>query len=87
MTSGRQMGDTQGAVPDYNNSPFALTSPLALQTMSCIDLALRMHLASNSVMDITRKNCEILYQALPLVCLPSVYLMLLQLKFTRGYLN
>ena len=36
VTSCRQRVDTQGAVPDHNNSHFTSTSPLALQPTNCL---------------------------------------------------
>ena len=61
-----------------------LTSTLVLWTMNCIDAALRMLLASNSVTGIIRKGFEILCQAPPPVCLPSVYLMSLHVTSSSG---
>ena len=76
MTLGRRRVDTQGVVPDCNNSHFMLKHiPGAMNDEWYIDAALLTLWPPALKTDSTRKGCEILRWAPTPVCLPSVYLM------------
>ena len=75
MTSGRQVVDTQKAVPNRYNTCFASICPRRCEQRTVLIVCLVNALTSSLWTDSTRHNVEILHWAPPSMCLPCVYLM------------
>ena len=75
MTSGRQMVDTRGAVPNRYNTCFMLIRPWRCEQLTVPIVCLTNALISSHWMDSTTQDVENLRWAPPSVCLQCVYLM------------
>ena len=75
LTSGRQMVDTQGAVPNRYNTSLASICPQRCEKQIVSIVCLANALTYSLWTDSTRQDVQILRWAPPSVCLPYVYLM------------